>query len=252
MEFADKLIELRRKKGYSQEMLADLLGVSRQAVSKWESGRAMPDIPKLVAIADLFGVSLDELVRNAPPTEQADQQPLVVGQLVAANSVARYEYKSKTRVFGLPLVHVCFGYHRMCVAKGIIAIGNVAMGLVSIGGVALGGLALGGLSLGLLFALGGFALGGFALGGIAIGVYAVGGLAIGVWAMGGCAVAGEMAVGGFAWGKVAVGDKAVGDLAFTKGSFGGSFGEFQRLVLGVSPYTFLFFLEIAWMVLSGA
>ena len=63
MTFADNLVRLRREKGFSQEQLADLMDVSRQAVSKWEAGQTMPDLPKLVALADLFGTSLDALVR---------------------------------------------------------------------------------------------------------------------------------------------------------------------------------------------
>ena len=49
MTFADNLVRLRREKGFSQEQLADLMDVSRQAVSKWEAGQTMPDLPKLVA-----------------------------------------------------------------------------------------------------------------------------------------------------------------------------------------------------------
>ena len=50
MTFADNLVWLRREKGFSQEQLADLMDVSRQAVSKWEAGQTMPDLPKLVAL----------------------------------------------------------------------------------------------------------------------------------------------------------------------------------------------------------
>ena len=47
MTFADNLVRLRREKGFSQEQLADWMDVSRQAVSKWEAGQTMPDLPKL-------------------------------------------------------------------------------------------------------------------------------------------------------------------------------------------------------------
>ena len=62
MHFSEKLIRLRAEKGLSQEGLANELGVSRQAVSKWEAGAAMPELAKLIAIAQLFDVSLDYLV----------------------------------------------------------------------------------------------------------------------------------------------------------------------------------------------
>ncbi len=68
MEFHNKLYELRRQKGFSQEELANRLNVSRQTVSKWEVGESSPDMENLVAIGELFGVSLDELVLNKATT----------------------------------------------------------------------------------------------------------------------------------------------------------------------------------------
>ena len=67
MEFNNKLYELRKQKVFSQEELANRLNVSRQTVSKWEVGDSAPDMEKLVAIGDLFGVSLDGLVMNKAP-----------------------------------------------------------------------------------------------------------------------------------------------------------------------------------------
>ena len=62
MEFNEKLQELRKQKGFTQEELADLLLVSRTAVSKWESGRRYPNIDSLKAISKLFSVTIDELL----------------------------------------------------------------------------------------------------------------------------------------------------------------------------------------------
>ncbi|MGN0266634.1 MAG: helix-turn-helix domain-containing protein [Lachnospiraceae bacterium] len=64
MILADKIIEERKKNGWSQEELAEKLGVSRQAVSKWESAGSMPDLQRIIQMAELFGVSTDYLLRE--------------------------------------------------------------------------------------------------------------------------------------------------------------------------------------------
>jgi len=63
-QIADKLIELRKKQGLSQDELADKLSVSRQAISKWERAESLPDTENLIALSKLYEVSLDELVGN--------------------------------------------------------------------------------------------------------------------------------------------------------------------------------------------
>ncbi len=64
MAFSEKLYALRKKDGLSQEQLAERLGVSRQAVSKWESGKAVPESDTLVSISEYFNVSLDYLMKE--------------------------------------------------------------------------------------------------------------------------------------------------------------------------------------------
>ncbi|MDO4492894.1 MAG: helix-turn-helix transcriptional regulator [Clostridia bacterium] len=64
MILADKIIEERKRCGMSQEELADKMGVSRQAVSKWESALTMPDIDKIIRLAELFGVTTDYLLKD--------------------------------------------------------------------------------------------------------------------------------------------------------------------------------------------
>lgn len=65
MIVADKIAGLRKEKGWSQEQLAEQMGVSRQAVSKWESGQALPDLDKILALSQLFGVTTDYLLKEA-------------------------------------------------------------------------------------------------------------------------------------------------------------------------------------------
>lgn len=64
MTFREKLFELRKSQNFSQEELAEKLGVTRQAVSRWENGETMPDSPNLLEICNLFGVSADYLLRD--------------------------------------------------------------------------------------------------------------------------------------------------------------------------------------------
>lgn len=64
MILADKIMTLRKKCGWSQEDLADQLGISRQSVSKWESGMSIPDLEKIVKMSSLFGVSTDYLLKD--------------------------------------------------------------------------------------------------------------------------------------------------------------------------------------------
>ena len=78
MNFAESLLELRRGKGLSQEELAAQVGVSRQAVSKWETGEAMPDLNKLVALSDTLGVSLDRLCGKERDADEKVEASTVV------------------------------------------------------------------------------------------------------------------------------------------------------------------------------
>lgn len=74
MDLANNLQELRRKKGLTQEELAEVLGVSRQAVSKWELGEGYPEVEKLVALAKALGVSVDRLLGYEGPAGDDDQK----------------------------------------------------------------------------------------------------------------------------------------------------------------------------------
>ncbi len=64
MILADKLIDLRKRSGWSQEELADKLGVSRQSISKWEGAQSVPDMNRILKMSELFGVSTDYLLKD--------------------------------------------------------------------------------------------------------------------------------------------------------------------------------------------
>ena len=74
MTLADKIITLRKKNGWSQEELAERVNVSRQSVSKWESGQSLPDIERLLILSEIFGVTTDYLLKDdlESNTENAD------------------------------------------------------------------------------------------------------------------------------------------------------------------------------------
>lgn len=72
MILADKIAELRKKNGWSQEELAGQLGVSRQSVSKWESASSIPDLDKILKLSAIFGVSTDYLLKDSNEPEEAD------------------------------------------------------------------------------------------------------------------------------------------------------------------------------------
>lgn len=70
----NKLYELRKQAGLSQEAFAEKLGVSRQAVSKWECGASLPDTDNLITIANLYNISLDELIGRPAPAKPDEAQ----------------------------------------------------------------------------------------------------------------------------------------------------------------------------------
>ena len=219
MDFSEKLITLRKQAGLSQEQLADRLGVTRQSVSKWESGAAFPELVKIISLSEMFDVSVDYLVKDdMEEPEQAGEMGTDTARLEQkVDDLTRYvkgsfyAYDSQTRIFGLPLVSIRVGFVRRQqmswenVAKGILAIGNAAIGVVSLGLVSVGLLSFGCIALGLL-ALGVIAMGALSLGVVALGLLSFGVCAMGLYAGGVCAVGSKIAVGVAA----AAGETAVG------------------------------------------
>ena len=272
MKFYEKLQLLRREKGLSQERLAEMLDISRQAVSKWESGQTYPEMDKLITISEIFDVTLDSLVK--------DNQPLARGQRSSSQSWQDnrhtchsppfcrrgwdYEYKSKRTLFGLPLVHVNigFGFKK---AKGIIAIGTLARGVVSLGVLSAGLLSLGVLNvglislgvfcLGLLFATGAVSVGAISVGAVAIGVFATGAVAIGMFSTGALAIASHVAIGDHAYGHVAVGRVAEGVRVFvdTSSNFSEtSAAEVRQAISEEFPGLWHWVIRLATLWLRGA
>ena len=79
MTLGERILHCRKCAGLSQEMLAERLGVSRQAVSKWEGDAAQPELDKIIALTKLFGITTDQLLLGetpdpGPPTEAAHEK----------------------------------------------------------------------------------------------------------------------------------------------------------------------------------
>lgn len=74
MNIADRIQHLRKSKGLSQEELADKIGVSRQAVSKWESEQSIPDIQKIILLSDYFETTTDYLLKGIEPTKESEKK----------------------------------------------------------------------------------------------------------------------------------------------------------------------------------
>lgn len=254
MDFSQTLISMRKAKGWSQEQLGDMIGVTRQTVSKWELGDTTPEMDKLVALADLFGISLDELAGRASPQTEPIPVPVPQAQTVSDETIRRvvretfhYEYRSKAHIGRLPLVHINFG-RGLYTAKGIIAIGNIALGFLSMGVFSIGIISLAAIAAGLL-GFGAIALGGLVFGGVAVGYFAFGGVAVGVYAIGGAAVASDIALGGYANAKVAIGHSPHGTVtAMTEQNgmklVGMTADELRELISTTLPNTTKFIIDL--------
>ena len=222
MTLGEKLSKLRKEYNYTQEQLADVLGVSRQAISKWESNITYPETEKLIRMSELFNCSLDYLLKDSEESDNKSQynyeRPFFRKRL--------RDRKSEKTIWGMPLWHigrnargfVAIGLNaRGVIAVGLKAKGIVSLGMLSIGVLSLGMLSLGALSLG-LFALaflsvGCFSVGVFATGAISLGVISFGAIAIGNFSIGALAVGKYFALGDNARAMIALGDtKAAGNV----------------------------------------
>ena len=81
MTIGEQIQNLRIQKGLTQERLAEMLEVSRQSVSKWELGQAIPDVDKIIRMSELFNVSTDTLLLRDAENEQENNNPLHLGSI---------------------------------------------------------------------------------------------------------------------------------------------------------------------------
>lgn len=125
---ADRIQQLRKQNGLSQEQLADKLHVSRQAVSKWESAQSQPDLDKILAMSELFRVSTDYLLKGVQPE-------LTVRPKKDLALVSRVLYLAALFFLGVGLVCALAAWHEKqtadCIAGGMVVqgIGVVCYGV---------------------------------------------------------------------------------------------------------------------------
>ena len=201
----ETIYRLRKEKGLSQEELGKLVGVSNKAVSKWETYEANPDITLLPLLAQVLGVTADELLTDIK-AEKDDPKPKeakifgMSGTLIETPEEFEFVSDKKTEK-NLPFMHIHVGKKFETInakARGVIAIGNNAKGIISIGFISVGLISLGMFTIGLL-AFGIFALGLVSMAILALGAAAFGTIAVGIVSFG------AVAIGYLSFGAVAVG-----------------------------------------------
>ena len=129
MTFGEKLQGLRQKAGMSQDALAEKLDVSRQAVSRWERDETMPETEKVVALADLFGVTTDYLLRP-DQGKQEKQQPERPRQTAPQRDwIDKLGYLAKTKGYLLGWVLIGWGVLDLA---GILLMGLGVLGFMRI------------------------------------------------------------------------------------------------------------------------
>ena len=130
---ADRIQQLRREHGLSQEQLAEKLNVSRQAVSKWESAQAQPELDKIIALSELFCVTTDYLLKGSRGTPP-EAGPAPARRLDAAFA-SRVLYLAALFFLGVGLVCALAAWHEKqtadCIAGGMVVqgIGVVCYGV---------------------------------------------------------------------------------------------------------------------------
>lgn len=219
MDFKDNLYRIRKEKGLSQEELAMLCNVSRQAISKWENGTARADMDNLTILARSLNVSTDELLGN----EFTDYEPVVEqftgSRYTRFKSIKHFEYRSKLQIANIPLVHINFGSFKndegkVRIAKGIFAIGNISIGVFSLGLLSIGILSIGVLSIALLCAISVLAIAYFSIGAIAIGYISLGSVAIGIYSIGAISIGAHVSIGAMSFGDISIGVITNGNITY--------------------------------------
>ncbi|MCD8146997.1 MAG: helix-turn-helix domain-containing protein [Clostridiales bacterium] len=128
MNIADRIQQLRKAKGISQEELADRVGVSRQAVSKWESEQSVPDLNKIILLSDYFGVTTDYLLKGIEPLPEQPMKGKPDAHIFTAVGTA-FNFIGLVTAVGIWLTYytelsVMVGFILMAMGCAVFAIGQ--------------------------------------------------------------------------------------------------------------------------------
>lgn len=126
MNLHETICRLRTAKGMSQLELAEALDVSRQSISKWETGAAVPELDKLIKLAQIFDITLDELVRGTEPVpKQTPPQPAPAPRRLEAHRVVALALLCTFLLLAVLLL--CFAGPRTALALGVLPLAVCAM-----------------------------------------------------------------------------------------------------------------------------
>lgn len=131
MTLSGKILYCRKRAGLSQEALAEKLGVSRQAVSKWETGEAVPELSKLVLLAAAFGVTTDWLLSESEPEPEPVEPPASSAAGTAENAPGANWVESVPGVIGRLIRRYgwLYGVYTALAGLGLLVIGAIARGV---------------------------------------------------------------------------------------------------------------------------
>lgn len=122
MNLGEKIFKLRKEKGFSQEVLAEKLGTTRQAVSKWENNQGFPETEKLMQLSNIFEVSVDFLLKDEKTIKNTDEKGFYVNREMAEGYLM-----SEKRCANILELHLCAGhwleyhlYYFMRIPHGVI------------------------------------------------------------------------------------------------------------------------------------
>lgn len=136
MTFGEKLIKLRKEKGFSQEVLAEKLSTTRQAISKWENDQGFPETEKLIMIGDIFGVSIDYLLKATVEQNREKEEGYFVSKEMAEGYLLNQRKTAKYLALGICLListivpYLAFGRNPIIQIPIIIMFAMLGIGML--------------------------------------------------------------------------------------------------------------------------